>query len=257
MQEQREFLQRHHPVTASGFLAARETSAPQGFSPTTLRSANMTVKSMNDLFIHSLRDVYSAEKQILKALPKMIKETKSDELKRAFETHLAETEGQITRLEKVFESCHSSVRGTKCEAIEGKFAAPLFAPVFVILIKVQHLLLAPMAVMFLIIFLGPAHLATTLPPSLISRPGISSLSAGVSSTLPATKTTLALRHWTLMLPRGLLLPRLLMLVPGRRIARHAINLLLTDFTVFMMTRHNRSSARLRNCHPKPFPKRAA
>jgi ferritin-like metal-binding protein YciE len=79
----------------------------------------MSVKSMNDLFIHSLRDVYSAEKQILKALPKMIKEIKSDELKRAFETHLAETEGQITRLEKVFESCHSSIRGTKCEAIEG------------------------------------------------------------------------------------------------------------------------------------------
>lgn len=79
----------------------------------------MTVKSMNDLFIHSLRDVYYAEKQMLRALPKMIKETKSDELKRAFETHLAETEGQVTRLEKIFDSCKAAIRGTKCEAIEG------------------------------------------------------------------------------------------------------------------------------------------
>lgn len=79
----------------------------------------MPVKSMNDLFIQGLRDMYYAEKQILKSLPKMIKETKSSELKRAFETHLEETEEQVSRLEKVFESCNTAARGIKCEGIEG------------------------------------------------------------------------------------------------------------------------------------------
>lgn len=79
----------------------------------------MPVKSMNDLFVHGLRDIYYAEKQMLKSLPKIIKETKSSELKRAFETHLEETEEQVTRLEKGFESCNTAARGIKCDAIEG------------------------------------------------------------------------------------------------------------------------------------------
>lgn len=79
----------------------------------------MPVKSMNDLFVHGLRDLYYAEKQILKALPKMMKETKSEELKQAFERHLEETQEQVRRLEQVFETCNVAARGIKCEAIEG------------------------------------------------------------------------------------------------------------------------------------------
>lgn len=79
----------------------------------------MPMKSMNDLFIHGLKDIYYAEKQILKALPKMMKETKSTELKQAFEKHLEETHEQVQRLEKVFQACNVAARGIKCDAIEG------------------------------------------------------------------------------------------------------------------------------------------
>jgi len=76
-------------------------------------------KTLNDLFLHTLKDVYYAEKQILKALPKMAKAAESDELKEAFETHRDETEGQIERLERVFEMLGKAARGVQCEAING------------------------------------------------------------------------------------------------------------------------------------------
>jgi ferritin-like metal-binding protein YciE len=60
------------------------------------------MKSLEDLFINLLKDMYYAEKQILKALPKMAKQADSSELRRAFEHHLKETEGQVERLEQVF-----------------------------------------------------------------------------------------------------------------------------------------------------------
>lgn len=79
----------------------------------------MPVKTMNDLFIHTLKDIYYAEKQIYRQLPKMAKAVTSPELKKGFETHREETQHQIERLEQVFELCEVAARGVKCEAIEG------------------------------------------------------------------------------------------------------------------------------------------
>ena len=62
-------------------------------------------KSLEDLFVNLLKDIYYAEKQILKTLPKMAKKADSDELRQAFEHHLKETEGQVERLEQVFALC--------------------------------------------------------------------------------------------------------------------------------------------------------
>ncbi|MDX6805340.1 ferritin-like domain-containing protein [Terrihabitans rhizophilus] len=79
----------------------------------------MAVKTMEDLFLHTLKDVYHAEKQVLKALPKMAKKAGSPELKQAFETHRTETEGQVERLEKVFELVGKRAQGKPCAAMEG------------------------------------------------------------------------------------------------------------------------------------------
>ena len=82
----------------------------------------MTVKTMEDLFVETLKDIYYAEKQILKALPAMVKKAGDTKLKDALETHRHETEGQIDRLEQVFKLMDVPARGKKCEAIEGIIA---------------------------------------------------------------------------------------------------------------------------------------
>jgi ferritin-like metal-binding protein YciE len=82
----------------------------------------MTVKTMEDLFVETLKDIYYAEKQILKALPTMVKKAGSKELKKVLETHRKETEGQVDRLEDVFKQLDVAARGKKCEAIEGIIA---------------------------------------------------------------------------------------------------------------------------------------
>lgn len=79
----------------------------------------MSVKTMEDLFIATLKDIYYAEKQILKALPGMVNKADNAELKKALETHKAETEGQVERLEEVFKLLKVPARGKKCDAIEG------------------------------------------------------------------------------------------------------------------------------------------
>jgi len=79
----------------------------------------MKVKTLNDLFVHSLKDLYSAEKQLVKALPKMAKNASSDELREAIESHLTETEEQVARLEEIFEELEIGGRGLKCKAMEG------------------------------------------------------------------------------------------------------------------------------------------
>lgn len=79
----------------------------------------MSLKSLDDLFVHFLRDIYYAEKQILKALPKMARKADSDQLREAFESHLAETEEHVATLEKVFETLGLKARGVTCEAING------------------------------------------------------------------------------------------------------------------------------------------
>jgi ferritin-like metal-binding protein YciE len=74
---------------------------------------------MDDLFLHLLKDMYNAEKQLLKALPKMAKKTESAELKKAFEKHTKETEGQVERLEQVFDILGKKAQGKPCAAMEG------------------------------------------------------------------------------------------------------------------------------------------
>lgn len=79
----------------------------------------MSLKTLDDLFVHFLRDIYYAEKQILKALPKMARKSDSDQLREAFENHLSETEEQVANLEQVFEKLGLKARGVTCEAING------------------------------------------------------------------------------------------------------------------------------------------
>jgi len=76
-------------------------------------------KTLKDLFIDEIKDLYNAEKQLTKALPQMAKKATSEELKEAFEEHLTETEKQITRLEQVFKELDMTPRGKKCLAMEG------------------------------------------------------------------------------------------------------------------------------------------
>lgn len=79
----------------------------------------MTMTSLDDLFVHTLRDVLYAERRILKALPKMEKRASAEALRKAFADHRAETEEQIARLEQVFDMLDKPARGAKCDAILG------------------------------------------------------------------------------------------------------------------------------------------
>jgi ferritin-like metal-binding protein YciE len=79
----------------------------------------MAVKTLHDLFVHTLGDIYYAENQILKALPKMAQQARSEDLREAFEQHLEETRGQVQRLEQVFQLVQQPAKGEKCDAIEG------------------------------------------------------------------------------------------------------------------------------------------
>jgi ferritin-like metal-binding protein YciE len=77
------------------------------------------VGTLHDAFIYELRDTYDAERQLTKALTKLAKAARSSQLKEAFESHLEETQGQIERLEQVFESLDERVRGKHCDGIAG------------------------------------------------------------------------------------------------------------------------------------------
>ena len=77
------------------------------------------IKSLNDLFMHGLQDIYYAENQIMKSLPAMIEKATNEQLRAGFEKHLAETEGQVHRLRQVFELLETEPKGDKCPAIEG------------------------------------------------------------------------------------------------------------------------------------------
>jgi ferritin-like metal-binding protein YciE len=79
----------------------------------------MAATSLQELFVEELRDIYDGEKRILRALPKMAKAAESDELQTAFNTHLKETERQVSRLEQVFRSIGETPRGKKCDGIMG------------------------------------------------------------------------------------------------------------------------------------------
>ncbi|WP_250504472.1 MULTISPECIES: ferritin-like domain-containing protein [unclassified Caballeronia] len=79
----------------------------------------MASKTLQDLFIHALSDVYSAEKQLTRALPKLARATTNAQLKQAFETHLEETNGQIERIDQVVELFGVKLKRIKCAAMEG------------------------------------------------------------------------------------------------------------------------------------------
>lgn len=79
----------------------------------------MADKQLDDLFLDTLKDIYYAERQILKALPKMAKAATSPELKAGFEQHYQETEGQVERLQQVFDILGKPARGKTCDAILG------------------------------------------------------------------------------------------------------------------------------------------
>jgi ferritin-like metal-binding protein YciE len=79
----------------------------------------MATKTLNDLFYETLKDIYYAERQIVKALPKMARGAQDPKLKAAFEKHKEETEGQIERLKQVFEIIGKRAQGKTCDAIEG------------------------------------------------------------------------------------------------------------------------------------------
>lgn len=79
----------------------------------------MEMNTLRDLYIDELKDLWSAEKQLIKALPKMAKAANDPELSKAFVTHLRQTERQVERLEKVFEELGESPRGKKCVGMEG------------------------------------------------------------------------------------------------------------------------------------------
>jgi ferritin-like metal-binding protein YciE len=75
--------------------------------------------TLEDLYVDELRDLYSAENQLVKALPKMAKAANSEDLKAGFEEHLKQTEGHVERLEKIFDGLDKSPKGKKCKAMEG------------------------------------------------------------------------------------------------------------------------------------------
>jgi ferritin-like metal-binding protein YciE len=77
------------------------------------------IQNMDDLFVHTLRDIYYAEKQILKALPEMVEKANDPQLKQAFQSHLGETKSQVGRLEQVFRLHGQEISGVNCPAIDG------------------------------------------------------------------------------------------------------------------------------------------
>jgi ferritin-like metal-binding protein YciE len=79
----------------------------------------MKLTSLHDLYLTELKDLYDAEHRIIKALPKMAEAASSPDLRNAFEEHLEQTRGQVTRLEQIFRRLDESPKGEKCKGIEG------------------------------------------------------------------------------------------------------------------------------------------
>src|SRR5579862_5885051 len=79
----------------------------------------MQMESLKDLFLDQLKDLYNAENQLVKALPKMSKAATNPQLQQAFEMHLQQTQGHVERLEKVFEEMGEPAKGKTCKAMKG------------------------------------------------------------------------------------------------------------------------------------------
>jgi len=84
-----------------------------------IREDTVAVESLNELFVEQLRDLYDAENQLIKALPKMAQGANSEELRQGFEEHLEQTKGHAQRIEQIFEQLGEKVKGKKCKAMEG------------------------------------------------------------------------------------------------------------------------------------------
>jgi ferritin-like metal-binding protein YciE len=102
----------------------RQTNRPRCVFPSTERTRLMglfskDIKTMNDLFVHQLQDIYYAEKQLVKALPKMAEKATDQPLKQGFLTHLDETKTHVQRLEQVFQMLGAEVKAVNCPAIDG------------------------------------------------------------------------------------------------------------------------------------------
>jgi len=82
----------------------------------------MKIKTMDDLFLVQVKDLYDAEKQLVKALPKMAKAASSQELRQGFQEHLDQTKGHVSRLEQIFDQLGQKASGTKCEGMAGLIA---------------------------------------------------------------------------------------------------------------------------------------
>jgi ferritin-like metal-binding protein YciE len=82
----------------------------------------MEHEALKELYIDELRDIYNAENQLLKAIPKMAKASTSDDLRQGFETHLEQTKGHVQRLEQIFKELGQKPSGKKCKAMEGLVA---------------------------------------------------------------------------------------------------------------------------------------
>jgi ferritin-like metal-binding protein YciE len=97
-----------------------QTSVPTRIQlPEFQKGATMSMETMDELLLDELKDLYSAEKQITKALPKMAKAAESPELKEAFESHLEETKGHVERLDQIFEMLGKTPRGKTCRGMQG------------------------------------------------------------------------------------------------------------------------------------------
>src|SRR5690606_6025221 len=104
------------PIFHSPFVRASVESA---LPPTRREGKYMAVKTIEELFIHELSDIYSAEKQLTKALPRLARAADAAELRSAFELHLEETQGQIERIDQVVEVLGIKLKRIKCAAMEG------------------------------------------------------------------------------------------------------------------------------------------
>src|SRR5437868_1810177 len=111
----------NHPgmVIAQTHLQWTVLSGGGGLPRLSCEETAMEMESLQDLFVHDLKDLYNAEIQLTKALPKMAKAANEPALKQAFQTHLKETEGHVERLEQIFEELDESPKGKKCKAMEG------------------------------------------------------------------------------------------------------------------------------------------
>ena len=113
---------RHANWSAHGQSAGKDGTEPfisSALSSMPIPARRTIMKTLADIFEHTLQDVYYAENAITKALPKVAKAAKDAKLKKAAEDHLEETKGQIRKLEQVFKSIGKKASGEKCDAIEG------------------------------------------------------------------------------------------------------------------------------------------